>query len=84
MPMMRCLLRILWKMHTNKGFEMVYKHLKMGVNSSRTEIILIKTQNKEKPCKVYNNQPLEARESFIYLGFEVPQIIATINVSIVV
>ncbi|RYA37889.1 hypothetical protein DD603_24155, partial [Enterobacter cloacae complex sp. 2DZ2F2B] len=34
--------------------------------------MLVKTNHKEKPCIVYNNETLEVVESFKYLGLEVP------------
>ncbi|MCO5609736.1 hypothetical protein L7F22_063968 [Adiantum nelumboides] len=42
-------------------------HSGLIVNGSK----LVKTLNKEKPCIVYNKEPLEVVESFKYLGLEV-------------
>ena len=46
-------------------------HSGLSVNSSKTKIMLVKSQNKEKPCIMYNNEPLESVKSFKYLGLEV-------------
>ena len=42
------------------------------VNESKTKVMLVKTLKNEKPCIVYNNQPLEVIDSFKYLGLKVP------------
>ncbi|MCO5550705.1 hypothetical protein L7F22_004195 [Adiantum nelumboides] len=47
-------------------------HSGLIVNGSKTKVMLVKTLNKEKPCIVYNKEPLEVVESFKYLGLEVP------------
>ena len=47
-------------------------HTKLSVNSSKTKIMLVKSQKRDKPCIMYNNEPLECVESFKYLGLEVP------------
>ena len=47
-------------------------HTKLIVNSSNTNIMLVKSQKRVKPCIIYNNEPLECVESFKYLGLEVP------------
>ncbi|MCO5548233.1 hypothetical protein L7F22_001690 [Adiantum nelumboides] len=47
-------------------------HSGLIVNASKTKVMLVKTLNKEKPCIVYNKEPLEVVESFKYLGLEVP------------
>ncbi|MCO5596586.1 hypothetical protein L7F22_050651 [Adiantum nelumboides] len=46
-------------------------HSGLIVNGSKTKVMLVKTLNKEKPCIVYNKEPLEVVESFKYLGLEV-------------
>ena len=50
-------------------------HTKLSVNSSKTKIMLVKSQKRD----MYNNEPLECVESFKYLGLEV-QIIDGMNV----
>ena len=35
-------------------------HIKVGV--SKTEIMIVKRQNKDKPCIMYNNEPLDTYE----------------------
>ena len=47
-------------------------HTKLNVNSSKTKIMLVKSQKKDKLCIMDNNEPLECVESFKYLGLEVP------------
>ena len=47
-------------------------HTKLSVNSSETMIMLVNSQKRDKPCIMYNNEPLECVESFKYLGLEVP------------
>ena len=47
-------------------------HTKLSVNSSKTMIMLVKSQIKDNPCIMYNNGPLEYVESFKYLGLKVP------------
>ena len=47
-------------------------HTKLSVNSSKTKIMLVKSQKRDKSCILYNNEPLEYVESFKYLGLEVP------------
>ncbi|MCO5605801.1 hypothetical protein L7F22_059985 [Adiantum nelumboides] len=47
-------------------------HSGLIVNGFKTKVMLVKTLNKEKPCIVYNKEPLEVVESFKYLGLEVP------------
>ncbi|MCO5587893.1 hypothetical protein L7F22_041845 [Adiantum nelumboides] len=47
-------------------------HSGLIVNESKTKVMLVKTNHKEKPCIVYNNETLEVVESFKYLGLEVP------------
>ncbi|MCO5608173.1 hypothetical protein L7F22_062379 [Adiantum nelumboides] len=46
-------------------------HSGLIVNGSKTKVMVVKTLNKEKPCIVYNKEPLEVVESFKYLGVEV-------------
>ncbi|MCO5560476.1 hypothetical protein L7F22_014091 [Adiantum nelumboides] len=46
-------------------------HSGLIVNGFKTKVMLVKTLNKEKPCIVYNKEPLEVVESFKYLGLEV-------------
>ena len=47
-------------------------HSGLVVNVSKTKVMLVKALNKEKPCIVYKNEPLEVVDSFKYLGLEVP------------
>ena len=47
-------------------------HSGLIVNESKTKVMLVKTNHKEKPCIIYNNEVLEVVESFKYLGLEVP------------
>ena len=56
-------------MRVSKTFCM---HTKFSVNSSKTKIMLLKSQNKNKPCIMYNNDLLEIVEGFNCLGLEVP------------
>ncbi|MCO5576362.1 hypothetical protein L7F22_030172 [Adiantum nelumboides] len=42
-------------------------HSGLIMNGSKTKVVLVKTLNKEKPCIVYNKEPLEVVESFKYL-----------------
>ena len=46
-------------------------HMKVSVNSSKTKIMLVKNQKRDKPCIMYNNESLECVENFKYLGLEV-------------
>ncbi|MCO5590830.1 hypothetical protein L7F22_044805 [Adiantum nelumboides] len=46
-------------------------HSGLIVNGSKTKVMLVKTLNKEKPCIVYNKEPIEVVESFKYVGLEV-------------
>ena len=46
-------------------------HTKLNGNSSKTKIMLVESQKRDKPCIVYNNEPLDCVESFKYLGLEV-------------
>ena len=62
-----------------KALEEFCMHMKMSVNSTKMKIMLVMSQNKDKPCIMYNNEPLETVESFKYLGLNVP-IIDGINV----
>ena len=39
-----------------RALQMFYKYTKMSVNSSKMIIVLMKSQNKEKACIVYNNK----------------------------
>ncbi|MCO5615003.1 hypothetical protein L7F22_069290 [Adiantum nelumboides] len=39
-------------------------------NGSKTKVMLVKTLNKEKPCIVYNKEPLEVVQSFKWLNKE--------------
>ena len=55
-----------------KGLENNSRHTKLSVNSSKTKIMLVKSKKKDKPCIMYNNEPLDCVESFKYLGLEVP------------
>ena len=34
-------------------------HSKLGINIFKTNIMLLKSQRKDKPCNMYNNEPLE-------------------------
>ena len=47
-------------------------HSGLSVNVTKTKVMLVKIWDKEKPCIVYNNEPLEVVESFKYLGLEIP------------
>ncbi|MCO5593252.1 hypothetical protein L7F22_047259 [Adiantum nelumboides] len=47
-------------------------HSGLIVNGSKTKVMLVETLNKEKPCIVYDKEPLEVVESFKFLGLEVP------------
>ena len=47
-------------------------HSGLSVNVTKTKVMLVKTRDKENPCIVYNNEPLEVVESFKYLGLEIP------------
>ena len=44
---------------------------KLSVDSSKTKIMFVKSQKKDKPCIIYNDNLLECVESFKYLGLEV-------------
>ena len=41
-------------------------HAKFSVDSFKTKIILVKSQIKDKPCIIYNNEPFEIVGSFKY------------------
>ena len=45
---------------------------KLSVDSSKTYIMLVKSHDKDNPCIMYTNEPLETMESFKYIGLEVP------------
>ena len=47
-------------------------HRKLSVNSCKAKIMLVKSQIKDKPCIMYNNEPLDTMERFKYLGLEIP------------
>ena len=47
-------------------------HIKLSVNGSKTEVMLVKTQNNYKLWIAYNNGTLEIVESLKYNGFKVP------------
>ena len=55
-----------------KALENFCMHTTLSFNSSKTKIMFVKTQKRDKPCIMYNNEPLECGESFTYLGLEVP------------
>ena len=56
-----------------KALENISVLIKLSVNRSKTKIMLVMNQSKkDKPCIMYNNDPLECVESFTYLGLEVP------------
>ena len=44
---------------------------KLSVNNFKTKIMLVKSQKKDKPFIICNNEPLEIVESFKHLGLEV-------------
>ena len=46
-------------------------HTKLSVNGSKTKIMLVKSQKRDKPCIMYNNESLECVESFKYIVLEV-------------
>ena len=72
------LLQILSEMHKS-----LWEHCKsyasiqswVSVSCSKTNIILVKSQNKDKSCIMYNNEPLKTMENFKYLGLEFLQIL---------
>ena len=45
---------------------------KLSVISFIMKIMLVKGQNKDNPCAIYDIEPLETMESFKYLGLKVP------------
>ena len=47
------------------------------------KVMLVKTQNEDKPCIVYNNEPLKFVECFRYLGLEVLLIIHRMNMVLI-
>ena len=47
-----------------KALEKFCIYTKLGVNSSKTKILLVKIQKRDKPCIIYNSEPLECVESF--------------------
>ena len=53
-----------------KASEILCMRTKLSVNNSKTKIMLVKSQKKDKPCIMYNNEPLECVERFKYLGLE--------------
>ena len=55
-----------------KVLEKFCMHTKLSVNSSKTKIMLVRSQKRDQPCIMYNSEPLECVESFKYLGLEVP------------
>ena len=55
-----------------KALEKICMHTKLSVHSSKTKIMLVKSQKRDKSCIMYNNEPLECMESFKYLGLEFP------------
>ena len=55
-----------------EGIEKFCKHIKVSVNSSKTKIMIVKSQNTDTPRTMYNNELLETVENFKYLGLEVP------------
>ena len=50
-----------------RALEEFYMHIELRVDNSKTNIKLVKSQNKDKPCIMYNNEPLEIVENFKYL-----------------
>ena len=63
-----------------KALEKLCMHTKLSVSSSKTKIMLVKSPKKDRPCIIYNNEPLECVESFKYLGLEVHSFIDGMNV----
>ena len=55
-----------------KALEIFCMHTKFSVNISKTKIMLVKSQKRDKLCIMYNNEPLDCVESFKYLGLQVP------------
>ena len=55
-----------------KSLENCCMHTKLSVNISKTKIMVVKRQKSNKPCIIYNNEPLKCVESFKYLVLEVP------------
>ena len=55
-----------------KALEKNCMDTRLSVNSSKTKIMLVKSKKRDKPCIMYNNEPLKCVESFKYLGLEVP------------
>ena len=55
-----------------KALDFFCMHTKLSVNISKTNIMLVKSQERDKPCIMCNNEALECVESFKYLGLEVP------------
>ena len=47
-------------------------YTKLCVNNSKTKIMLVKSQKKDKTCIMFNIKLLECVENFKYLGLEVP------------
>ena len=54
-----------------KASEKLCMHTKLNVKSSKTKIMVVKSQRKDKSCNMYYNEPLECVESFKYFGLEV-------------
>ena len=52
-----------------KALEFFRMDTNLSVNSSKTNIMLVKS--KKKPYIMYNNEPLKCVESFKYLGLDV-------------
>ena len=48
-----------------------YMRTKLSVNNSKTTIILVKSQEKDKPCIMNNNEPLDCVENLKYVSLEV-------------
>ena len=57
---------------TYEGIGKVLYAYELSVNSTKLKILLMKPQNKEKPCITYSNESLKNLESSKYLGLEVP------------
>ena len=57
-----------------KTFEEFCMYTKFNVNRSRMQIMLAKDQNKDKPCIVYNYEPLELWKNLNTLALKAPRV----------
>ena len=54
-----------------RALEKCFMHTKLGINSSKTNTMFVKSLNKDKTCIMYNNQPLELWKALSTLALKI-------------